>query len=316
MYPYEHTGIIAEYQNHRVSIFDIDTLEVIQQIPLQADVIGVDVTRDCRAAVVSSFNSKTLFQISLCARPARVVASAVSQTFLEDIQLTPDGRFALSVDGSATNQDIVSYSLRRNEFVSSLPTSAQAVAISPETRELVLTAVFANDNVRRFTIDRNGALADTGQIFPAGDGPINVNFSHDGAYAFVADRNNGISVLSTVIPGNILLLDSAPSSGQPQSMAVTFNNKHVFALCTNNVDIYSFDQVAGNLTLERSFAHGLSIASFFGVDQIALDPDEKRLFISGNGEVAVFTTSGTPLGTVFGASGPGGLAICSRKCKC
>lgn len=314
MYPHEHIGIVAENPNQRVSIFDTDTLEVVQQIPLQADVIDAAITDDCKVAVVSSFASKTMFQICLCARPAKLVGSAVSPTFLEDVAITPDGRFALSVDGSAANQDIVSYSIRKNAFVSTLPTDAQAVAISPaDDGSLVLTAKFFANSVRRFAIDHRGNLVDTGQEFPAGFGPNNLVFSRDGRFAFVADFNNGVSVLSTLIPNNIILLGSARSSGQPQSLAVTSDSRHVFALGSTSVDIYSFDPVAGSLSLERSFAHGLTITSFFGVDQIALDHSETRLFISAVGQVAVFTTYGLPLGTVTGAAGPGGLDIC--RCK-
>lgn len=310
MYPYDHFGIVAENTNRKISIFDTDTFKVVQQIPLNADVIDVAITRDCRRAVVSSFDSKTMFQIDLCACPARVTGSAVSQTFLEDVALTPDGRYALSVDGSADNQDIVSYSLRQNAFASTLPANDQAVAVSPVTGKLVLTVVFAADSVHRFTIDRCGALADTGQEFPAGPRPINLIFSPDGKFAYVASYDSGVSVLSTQDPQNVLLLYTAASSGTVQSMAITRDGRHLFALTLENVDIYFFDPLAGSLTLERSFAHGLSISALFGADQIALDVCETRLFISAIGQVAVFTTYGRSLGAVTGASGPGGIAIC------
>jgi DNA-binding beta-propeller fold protein YncE len=222
-----------------------------------------------------------------------------------------NGRFALSVDGSSATQDIVSYSLADNAFVSALPTSAQAVAISPITNDLVLTAEFFLNNVRRFTLDNNGILGATIQEFPAGNSPINLIFSPDGLFAFVANSTTpgSVSVLSTQNPGNIVLIDSAATTSRPQSLAVTRDGGHVFALGASNVDVFSFDAVAGSLTLENSFAHGLSIDPFFGVDQIALDPDDIRLFISGRGTLAVFTTYGLPLGTVSGAAGPGGLDI-------
>jgi DNA-binding beta-propeller fold protein YncE len=286
---------------------------VLQQLPIDADILDVAISRDCTRAFVTSFYSKIMYQIDLCARPARVVGSAASPTFLEDVALTPDDQYALSVDGSASNQDILSYSPRQNAFVSYLPTSAQAVAVSPEC-ELVLTAEFFNDSVHRFVIHPDGSLEDTGRSFPAGEGPINLIFSPDGDFAFVAAHNgNSIGVLSTLNPDNIMLLGSAPSSQGPQSLAVTRDGKHVFALAASNVDIYAFDPVAGNLTLERSFAHGLNITSYYGVDQIALDACETKLFISGQGQVAVFTTYGLPLGNVAGAAGPGGIAICSRN---
>ena len=307
----DHLGIVVENANRRISIFNTNTQEVLQQLPIDADILDVAINRDCTRAFVTSFSSRTMFQIDLCAMPARVVGSAVSSTLLEDVALTPDDKYALSVDGSATNQDIVSYSSRQNAFVSSLPASAQAVAISPISRELVLTAEYFNNSVHRFVIHPNGSLEDSGQSFPAGAGPINIIFSPNGEFAFVAANNaSSISVLSTLIPNNVILLGSAPSSAGPQSLAVTHDGRHVFALTASNVDIYAFDPVAGSLTLERSFAHGLQIASYFGVDQIALDACETKLFISARGQVAVFTTYGLPLGNVVGAEGPGGIAIC------
>lgn len=309
----EFFGIVVENARRRISIFDTNTFEVLQQIPLDADILDVAITRNCALAFVTSFNSKTMFQIDLRAIPARVIGSAVSPTFLEDVAVTPDGRFALSVDGSASNQDIVSYSARLNAFVSTLPTSAQAVAISPECRDLVLTAQYFNNSVHRFVINPNGLLEDTGQSFPAGTNPINIVFSPTGEFAFVANSNGSnstISVLSTLIPNQVTLLGSTRSSDGPQSMAITRDGGHVFALTSANVDIFAFDPVAGSLTLERSFAHGLGITSYYGVDQIALDACQTRLFISGAGRVAVFTTYGLPLGNVVGAEGPGGIAIC------
>ena len=311
MYTRDHLGLIVDNYNRRVSLFDTNTLEVEQQLPIDADILDVAVNRECTRAFVSSFSSRTMFQIDLCSTPAQVIGSAVSTTFLEDVALTPDGKFVLSVDGSASNQDIVSYSVYQNAIVSSLPANAQAVAISPITRQLILTAEYSGNSVHRFIIRRDGSLEDTGQSFAVGDGPINIIFSPNGEFAFVAANNaNNINVLSTLIPENVALVSSALTSSNPQSMAITRDGRHVFVLTSTNVDIYAFDPVAGSLTFLRSFAHGLSISSYYGVDQIALDNSETRLFISGQGQVSAFTTYGMLLGNVQGASGPGGIAIC------
>lgn len=192
-------GIVVENSNRSISLFDTDTQEVLQQLPLDADVLDVAINSECTRAFVTSFDSMTMFQIDLCAIPARVIDSAIASTLLEDVALTPDGKYALSVDGSGSNQAIVSYSTRQNAFVSSLITSAQAVAVSPRTRELVLTAEYFNDSVRRFVIHPDGTLEDSGQSILTGTGPINIIFSPSGEFAFVADQNDiSISVLSTL----------------------------------------------------------------------------------------------------------------------
>lgn len=309
MVPKTQIGIVADNANRRVSIFDINSLQTLQQILLNVDVVDVAIAPHSRRAVVTTSVAKTFYQLDLSEIPARIVGSAVAPTTLLDIAITPDEQFALSVDGAGNDRNIISYSLRKNAIVSSLPTNAQSVAISPLTRELVLTTVYNRNAVRRFTIDCRGLLSDTGEETPAGPFPGNSVFTTDGQFNFVADYENGISVLSTLIPDHVTLLGAAASSGQPQSMAVTGDGRHLFVLGPQFVDIYAFDAVAGNLALLRSFAHGLQISSFFGVDQIALDPSETRLFISAVGQVAVFTTYGLPLGSVDGSGGPGGIAI-------
>lgn len=309
-------GVVADNVGRRVSIFDTETLTLLQHIPLQADVIDVALTSDCLRAVVTSFASRTIFQIDLSELPAEVIGRATTATNLEDVQITPNDMFAVSVDGSSTViQNIVSYSLKKNAFVSTVATSAQAVAISPKFERLVLTAVFSDNNVRRFMINNcNGDLKDTETTIPAGPNPINIIFSPDGDFAFVADNGGAVSVLSTTDPENISLISTIPASSGPQSMAITKDGRYLFVLGSSNVDIFTFDPYIGSLALARSFAHGLQISSFFGVDQIALDPSETRLFISAVGQVAVFTVFGTLLGTVDDVSGPGGLAICSHEC--
>jgi DNA-binding beta-propeller fold protein YncE len=303
-------GIIAEHSAQRISIFNADTLQIIKQIPMNADVIDVALSRKGYFAVASSFVSKTMFKINLCnLRKAHVAYSATTATLLEDVALTPDNRFAISVDGAADSQDIVSYSVRENIFVSTLPTVSQAVAVSPKGNGVVLTAKYDENTVGLFKINNKGVLTDTGQELPAGDSPININFTPDGNFAFVANTEDAVSVLSTANPDNISLLEIVAASDNPQSMAVSKSGRYVFLLGRVNVDIFTFDPVSGSLALARSFAHGLGITSYYGVDQIALDPYEERLFISANGEVAVFTTYGVKLGTVTGIAGPGGLAI-------
>lgn len=310
LYQKSHFGVVVNNSSQIVSIFDTDTLKALQHIPLNADVIDVALNRDCSRAVVSSFDSKTMFQIDLSGKYATVIGSATADTFLEDIALTPDGRYALSVDGAIENQDIVSYSLRDNAYVSTLPANAQAVAVSPKGNGLVLTAVEDSKSVHRYTVNRYGILIDTGQEFPAGPGPININFSRDGNFAFISSfAYSGVSVLSTILPDQITLI-STDDTFASQSMAVSRDDRHLFALGQDIVSIYHFDPVAGSLSFERSFEHGLQIKPYFGVEQIALDPSGTRLFISALGQIAVFTTYGTKLGTVEEVSGPGGLAIC------
>ncbi len=306
-----HFGILAENSLQQISIFDTDTLTVIQSIPLGAELYDVALTRDCQRVVITSYEGKTFFQIDLSGKYGELIGRYTVDTFLEDVDLTPDGRFAVSVDGGAENQNIVSYSLEQNIVVSSLPAEAQAVAISPTCNGLVLASIEKNQSVRRYEINNTGQLFNSEQEILVGQLPINIIFNQDGNYAFVLDFTGYITVLSTIIPHEINIISTLPTIDNPNCMAISKNSKHFFILGKDSVSIYDFDPIAGHLAYLRSFQHGLQITPYYGVDQITLDQSESRLFISAVGQLAVFTTYGTRLGTVNGVEGPGGIAICS-----
>ncbi|WP_129480051.1 hypothetical protein [Fictibacillus sp. S7] len=72
-----------------------------------------------------------------------------------------------------------------------------------------------------------------------------------------------------------------------------------------------FHLFAPFLTPVGSFAHGLGVTGdFFGVDQMALDATQSKLFISLGGILAVLTASGTPLGTIPGVYANEGISTC------
>jgi DNA-binding beta-propeller fold protein YncE len=309
-------GIAMERDLKRISIFDPNTLGLISQTFLGVDCIDVAVTRNGNRAAVTAFNDMAMVELDLNVSPPVIDAFQRVTTFLEDVDLTPDDRFALSVDGSASQQDLVSYDLVRHQLVDTLPVDAQAVAVSPRGDGLLLTARNFANKVHIFVITRDGHLIDSGlEVDPGGKGPINITFTPDGGFALVSNFSSSqIGILQLVNPGNIQLLGSVNTTSQPQSMVISRDGSRVYSLGTSTVDSFIFDASAGILTPVRSFVHSLPVRSYFGVDQIALGPQENRLFISSgtNRVLEAFSTTGFALGAVPGISANGGLAIFSR----
>lgn len=155
-------GIVAERFLRRISFFNPNTLKVTNQLNLGFDFEDVAITRNCGKAVVTSFTNRTLVELNTQVHPPKVDAILEGPTPMEDVDFTPDGRYAVIVDGGAP-ANIYSYSLRENKFISIIPTDAQAVAVSPKDNGLVLTARRFINTVRRFQINSNGTLIDTGQ---------------------------------------------------------------------------------------------------------------------------------------------------------
>ncbi|MCY6960420.1 beta-propeller fold lactonase family protein [Clostridium brassicae] len=308
-------GIVAEYGNNDVVIFDTDNLTVLHTIALPAnDYIDVAITPDNSRAVITSFNNATLIQLDLLKEPPVVIDTALDpppSLPFEDIDITPDGRFALIADGGSTTA-VRSYSLLNKTILSKLSSVANAVAVSPNGNGLVLVVETGDYKVRSFNIDNNGILTDTGvETNTGGLRPINITFSPDGKFAFVANRiSNDVGILDTKIPSSISLLNNVSTNSEPGTIVVSSDGKKVYVLTRNTVDVFEFTSTFPFLTQVNSFNHGTSTTTKYGVDLMALNATEDKLFISHYTDLSAFDTNGTSLGTVSGVQpGDGGVAI-------
>ncbi|WP_377890745.1 beta-propeller fold lactonase family protein [Alkalihalobacillus sp. R86527] len=313
-------GIVTEFNSNRFTIFDTDTLTILEQIDNPAlDYIDVAITRDCKSAALTAFNSQSVVQLDLTQDPPQVVDVVATPLNAEDVDMTPDNRFAAIVDGGGV-QGIVSYGLADQAIVNAIPgLSLQAVAVSQTGNGLVLGADFFGNQIRVLSIDSAGIIVDTGTtVNTGGNGPINITFHPSGKFAFVANlRSNDIAVFDTTNPTLPVLLTNIPTSTNPQTIVVSKNGKNVFVLTASGgavVTEYAFTPSAPFLTPVQSFSTGLGTSAYFGVDQMALDVTQKKLLVSASASqvLAAFGTDGTSLGTIPGVLANGGVATCLR----
>ncbi|KHE72233.1 hypothetical protein LD39_05670 [Halobacillus sp. BBL2006] len=149
------------------------------------------------------------------------------------------------------------------------------------------------------TISNSGTLTDSGTtVGTGGDGPLNITFHHSGNYAFVANNlSSEIAIFDTSNPALPALVNNVPTNLGPQTIVDSEDGTKVYVLTANTVNIFNFSSSMPYLTLSGSFNHGLGpVLTYFGVDQMALDVTQNRLFISLNGVLAGFETDGSPLG--------------------
>ncbi|MBN3526579.1 hypothetical protein [Paenibacillus apiarius] len=301
--------IAIERAIRRVSFVDTDTLTVAQQISIDGDIMDVAITSDFNKAVISAFLTQQLFEVDLRTDPPSVVHTFQSPTALEDVALSADNRFAVSVDGTSVGQlNMVSYRLGHGDG-SWIPADAQAVAISPDLSGRILTARYDAGRVRLYFIDNAGMLTDTGSEVMAGDTPLNLAYTPDGRFCFVANFfADEIVVLYTGNPAYFGETSRAPVIGHPQTIVVSKNGQRVYVLTTQEVASFEFDPVAQRLLLTGRFNHNLNIVSYFGVERMTLDATETKLIISGQNQLAAFDLTGTLLGIVPGVQSDGGVA--------
>lgn len=309
-------AIVVERSLSRISFVDTDTLTVIHQINIpDSDILDVDITNDNTKAAVTSFNIPKLVEIDLTTEPPVLQSVIESPSYLEDVSITPNSRFAVSVDGNNASQNIVSVNLL-NQSIKFIPADAQAVAVSPNGNGHILTARYSAGRVRLYLIDENGDITDTGSESQVNDSPINITYSPNGDFAFVANiRGQEIVVLDTSNPnyyGEASRIYIGPNLGAaPQTIVVSDDGSKVYVLGFHQVKVFNFDPIAKRLTLVNTFFYTGDI-HYFGVDQMVLDTTQTKLLIATTGGLHAFTTSGTFLGTVPDVSPDGGIATNKR----
>lgn len=324
-------GIVTEQGNNTVAIFDIDNLVELHHITLPNNItapLDVVITPDGSTAVVLSTYSNYILQLNLKSDPPVFTAYKQAKSHLTELDISPDGRFAVAVDGSLQNADIHSYSLQDNSYKSEIPAYAQFVAVCPKGNGLVLTGKYDSTElvmksvlIPFFMNTSTGELTASQKVIASyGDSPENLTFTFDGNYALVVNTGmrvpsaKNVAIFNTKDPNNITWLGNVNVSDTPQSIVVSRDGKKVYVLTSTTVDIFDFNpNVSPYLTPANPvsyFLHGLDITHYYGVDQIALDKTETKLFISGKGTLKGFNPeSGAELGSVQGVNSDGGIAI-------
>jgi DNA-binding beta-propeller fold protein YncE len=286
---------------------------------IDADIVDIAVTPDFTKAVVTSSDSKKLFLINLEEQTPFIENTINVPTPLADVDITPDGRFAVSVGGSSDMPlNMVSYGFS-NQLTGIVPADAQAVAISPNWNGRMLTVRYDEGRVRLYLLDGNGRITDTGSESLINGTPINITYYKDGNFAFVADyTGNQVVVLDTSNPNYYGEASRSTVGTHPQTILMSKLFSRPYVLTDTHVEAYSFSPLSKRLTEFYTFKHNLSISNYVGVDQMAFDSESRKLFILGQNELAVFDTSYTTplfLGTVGGLEPDGGLAVGKKRCR-
>ena len=259
----------------------------------------------------------------------------------EDLALTTDGRYLLvstgntlaSAGGTGSSLSVVDVRTRTEvSTVNFAPNCPIAVETSPDGSVLVsemiaATPTFHNTNVRRFRIDRRGTLTDTGDVvgisalpgvqnllvpnYPWLPGKINallaqhtVHVSRPAGQTMGSLRTRGLTVAQSVTldypTGIDLCFDSLRSILYVRSNEL--GSSGGAGVGNSKIDGYLFLPFTGqfgerivSIPLERR------AGTAFGVEQTALDPLARRLFVSGlaGPEVRVFDSlTGARVGTI------------------
>lgn len=319
-------GIVVEQSKKQISIFNTDTLKVLHILKfLNLSPIALSdvvIAPDCKSAVVTNRSDRNFIKIDLSKEPPTYMLSPKIESDIGDIDITPDGSYALSTSGFNPNS-IILYNIKKNIIVDEIPSDSSSIAVSPDCKNTLIAALsFVNDTLKCFTLEDGRLIKNEEATFCKGSFPINLSFTPDGKYAFVANLISKSIDIFKIEDNKIISHRSVNTKSSPQTIAVSSDGKSVYVLTSDVsfenegfVEIFDFNN--GELTYASPisiFPTGIYIRSSVGIEQMALDFIETKLFIIGSktslydsSVLRVFKINGQKIGDIKGISAEGGI---------
>jgi RTX calcium-binding nonapeptide repeat (4 copies) len=284
------------------------------------------ITPDLKRGFVTITNN-SFHVIDLTTSPPSLAGGTnpiVTSGVKKDLSISPDGKF-LVVSSHFNLEPISVVDIAAQAEISTFFTGADAFAVDTCSDGSVLVVSIRDNTVRRLTLSGTGILTDTGEVLPlTGRSPINV-YCAPGAQSAVVIQLGVVGVEGTVtsftIPG-LSEVDTRPLSGVGESGAINPSGNRVFvrSFSPGLIDVFEFNPATGALGASPllTFSVGDTIP-LGGVEQIALHPSGRKLFVTEFGTVRIYDpNTGTLLDSITDPNivSPTGVAVQAEADPC
>ncbi len=278
-----------------VTIFDADTDVVLGSVAIPGNRQQFDcaITPDGSLGFVTDF-SFNVYVIDMATLSLATGINPIPVSILaEDLATSPDGKYLLVTDGAGGNNPVSLIDIATRTEISTIALGNSFLSVDVDNNGSVLASSNAG-NVRRFTIDGAGNLTNTGEVLSLGSTlPMNVYFIPGGNHGIVVNYSPG-NLISYTLPG-LTLAESRSLSGNNGFCAVVNaagDRVYVRSLNPGSIDMFGYNAATGELSATplATISVGARPASF-GVDQIALSPDQSKLYVSENASLDVYDAS-------------------------
>lgn len=301
-------GMVVDNFSRNIVVFDRDTLSVVASpsLPTYTDGAGdCVITVDGASGFATDFNYEVT-AVDLHATPPALAEPpnpiAISNPG-EDLALSPDGRYLVACDGGGPPNpvSVIDVATRAEISTLALGTDCNSVDVCPDGSVLVTS--FTDNAVRRLTLSAAGALGDLHQRLPI-PLPVNVLCSPDGRTGLVVSRNPSQALTSFTLP-DLAVVDTRALPVAAFAAVISPLGDAVYVRHTDTdtggIQAFHYDPATGHLSADPFLSFFVaSTRRFFGMEQLAMDPGGRRLFVTEAGGLSVFdAATGRRLAEMF-----------------
>jgi hypothetical protein len=283
-------GMVASDGVDAVTVFDADADVATGSVPVgtTGSLTGdCSITPDQGRGFVTTFGHEVWTidtTVPALAGPPNPIPIA---NYGEDTALSPDGKFLLVCDGSA-EEPVSVVDVATQVEIGTFPLGASCNSVDVCDDGSVLVTTYVPGAVRRLTIDGTGTLTDTGESF-ALPNAINVYCAPGSASGLVVVV--GPKITSFTIPG-LVAADAVVLPDAAISGAMNRAGTRVFIRHLSAVDAFTFVPATGALGAAPLFSIPVAgTNAFFGMEQMALHPNDTKLYVSEGPVVNVYDSA-------------------------
>jgi len=308
-------GLLTDNETDELHLFDATTGSVIASLQGNPGRINGDcaLSGDESTGFTSNAGrniSVFRFSAGTTDRAAEISSIAISNAGV-DLSLSPDGRYLVSVGAGNIDEplSIVDTASQRevatnNEFLDN--TSAEFC----DDGTLLLTTTYGRSFSRPFDnalydarLDAVGVLQLSGNRLSSGATPGNSSCAPGSRAGVLLDREGGLT--SFTLPG-IRKADFVHLQGGT-AVAAVFNRSGDRLYVRTSYSVEAFDFNPFNGTMQADWVQRVPFsAEYFGIDQIAIDPDGGSLYVDGGHMLLILDpVSGSPTGQVSAGDATG-----------
>jgi len=289
-------GMVADNESDMFRLFESETGVVVASVQGSVGRISGDCALSTDESTGFSSNAGrniSVFQISDSASGKDVEFSSIQISNAGvDMSLSPDGLLLVSTGaGNAYEPLSIIDTVNRVELATSEPFLDHTSAEFCDDGTLLVTTTYGNSFAAPFDnamydarVGPDGELQLGGNRLSSGAQPNNGSCAPGSRAGVLLDRESGLT--SFTLPG-LQQADFARLHGA-MAVAAVFNTEgdRLYVRTTKAVEAFDFNPLTG--MMQADWVQPVSFSSeYFGIDQIAIDPDSGKLYVDGGQELLI-----------------------------
>lgn len=312
-------GLTADNNTKSAIVFDADSQQVLASIPLSGSTMGDCIIEPARMlGFVTDFQSR-IWVIDLATSPPALAAGTNPIRIAnpgEDLALSPDGRYLLVCDGINTFPvSVIDIDQRREVQALHLGVDSCSIDVGPDGTVLVTS--FNSRIIRRLSFDSGAGVLSGPTGSTAFNQPNNVHIAPTGTWAAALGRTTRQLMTLTIGDLATTATRTLPGTGISAVFSAAGDRLWVRSTLPGTVDLYMADPMTGDLGQAPYLSFPVSnTPAAFGIDQMALHPDESRLYVTEPGMLSIYDAmTGARVGSITDARLVSPTGVCVTDCS-